>query len=321
MSRKGKFIIVAAGVILIGSAAAIGVTLGMQRNQRRMTVAASVNGEVIYGHELENEVTAIARQYSIDLSSAEGAKQRAEISRIVLDQMIDQRLVLQEARKRNVLATNAQVDEQVATIKQNFSSEGEFQSELSKRNLTLADLRERLRTNITVRNLMTAAVAVTVTDGEMEQYFREHRSEFDRPEQVRVKHILLQDEAEARLVLARLRRGEKFEDLARQYSKDPASKDQGGDLGFISRGQVVPEFEQVAFALQPRQASDIVKTQFGYHLIQLVERRAAQSANLSEVRDQIRAQLLGRKQEAAFQAWLKQVKGQAKITRTDQKTK
>lgn len=318
MSRKVKFVIAAVVVAVIGTAAAIAVTLGMQRST---TVAASVNGEIIYGHELDNEVTAIARQYNINLSDAEGAKQRAEITRIVLDQMIDQRLIVQEARTRNVLATDAQVDEQVANIKQNFSSEGEFQSALLQRNLTLANLRERLRTNITVRNLTTTVATVAVTDAEIEQYFREHRSEFDRPEQMHVKHILLQDEAEARLVLARLRRGEKFEDLARQYSQDPGSKDQGGDLGFVSRGQVVPEFEQVAFTLQPKQVSDIVKTQFGYHLIQLVERRAPQSANLAEVREQIRAQLIGRKQETAFQEWLKQVKGQAKITRTDQKTK
>lgn len=318
MSRKVKFVIAAVVVVLIGTAAAIAVTLGMQRSTM---VAASVNGEIIYSHELDNEVTAIARQYNIDLGGADGAKQRAEIGRIVLDQMIDQRLIMQEARRRNALATDAQVDEQVANIKQNFSSEGEFQSALLQRNLTLANLRERLRTNITVRNLTTTVATVAVTDAEIEQYFREHRSESDRPEQVHVKHILLPDEAAARLVLARLRRGEKFEDLARQYSKDPGSKDQGGDLGFISRGQVVAEFEQVAFALQPKQVSDIVKTQFGYHLIQLVERRAPHSANLAEVREQIRTQLIGRKQETAFQEWLKQVKGQAKITRADQKTK
>ena len=122
-------------------------------------------------------------------------------------------------------------------------------------------------------------------------------------------------------MLAKLRRGESFDDLARQYSKDPGSREQGGDLGFVSRGQLVPEFEQVAFALQPKQISDIVKTQYGYHLIQVLERRPPQPATLEQARDKIRGVLLSGRQEASFQEWMKKIKTQAKITRTDQPTK
>jgi len=303
--------------MLIGVAAVAWVTTGMQRGT---AVAATVNGEVIYAKELDGEVSAIARQYGIDLGSADGTQQRAQISKVILDQLIEQRLILQVARQHSAMPTETQVESQLQEIKRNFPTEGDFEAALGQRNLTLVELKSRLRTNLAVRNLMAKVAPVSVSEAEIDQYFKAHRGEFDRPEQVHVKHILLDNENEARLVLAKLKRGESFDALARQYSKDPGSRAQGGDLGFVSRGQLVPEFEQVAFALQPKQISDIVKTQFGYHLIMLVARRPPQPANLDQAHDQIRTLLMANKQEAAFQEWLKKIKAQARITRVDQTT-
>jgi len=313
MTKQLKVVALALVLVLVGVAAAVALTRGMQRGT---AVAATINGEVVYQSELNREVAAIARQYGIDLNSGEGRKQQGEIARIVLDQMIEQRLILQEARRRNAVATEEQVDGAITDIKKNFPSEAEFQFALDQRGLTLVDLRGRLRTNLTVQNLQAQVSRATVSEAEIAKYYGQNRREFDRPEQVRVRHILLETDAEARFVLARLGRGEKFEDLARQLSKDPGSKEQGGDLGFVSRGQLVSEFEQTAFALQPGQTSGIVKTQYGYHVIQGIARQAGKPSTLAEVRDQIRRQLLAKKQEADFATWLRQVKQAAKITRT-----
>ncbi|MDQ7844154.1 MAG: peptidylprolyl isomerase [Armatimonadota bacterium] len=314
MAKNLRTVVLALLLALAGTAAALALTRGMQQGTG---VAATVNGEVIYRSELDREVAAVAQQYRIDLTSAEGRKQREEISRIVLDQMIEQRLILQEARKRHALATEAQVAAAVEEIRKNFPSDAEFQFALDQRNLTLDDLRKRLRTTLTVQNLQARVSQATVNSSEVARYYEQNRREFDRPEQVRVRHILVETEAEARLVLARLMRGEKFADLARQLSRDPGSKDQGGDLGFVARGQLVPEFERAAFALQPGQISGIVKTQYGYHVIQGIARQAGKPSTLAEVSDEIRRQLLTRKQEADFARWLQQVKQTATITRTD----
>jgi len=314
MSRKVRVVLITVVLALAGTAAAVAVTLGMQRGT---SIAATINGEVIYASELEREITAVARQYNIDLNSEQGRKQRDEIARVVLDQMIEQRLILQEARRRNALAGEQQVDAAIEDIKKNFPSEGEFQLALDQRGLTLNDLRDRLRTNLTVQNLQAQVSKATVSEDEIRKFYQDNRKEYDRPEQVRVRHILVETDAEARFVLARLARGEKFEDLAKQLSRDPGSKEQGGDLGVVARGQLVPEFEQAAFALQPGQVSKIVKTQYGYHVIQGIQRQAAQPNTLAEVREQIRRQLLGKKQEADFTTWLRQVKQGAQITRSD----
>lgn len=318
MSGKARIVVLSMIAVLLGAGAVAVVTTGMQRGT---AVAAMVNGEVIYAKELDGEVSAVAKQYGIDLGSADGTQQRTEISRVILEQLIEQRLILQEARLFSAMPAETQVESQLQEIKRNFPSESDFEMALAQRNLTLVELKNRLRTNLAVRNLMAKVAPVTVTDAEIAQYFREHRSEFDRPEQVHVKQILLDNENEARLILAKLRRGESFDALAKQYSKDPGSREQGGDLGFVSRGQLVPEFEQVAFALQPKQISDLVKTQFGYHLIELIARRPPQPANLDQARDQIRNLLLSSRREAAFQEWLKKIKAQAKITRIDKTTK
>jgi foldase protein PrsA len=186
---------------------------------------------------------------------------------------------------------------------------------LAQRGLTEAALRARLRTNLTMQNLAAKVSTATVSEAEITKQFQTKRAQYDRPEQVNVAHILVESEAEARFALARLNRGEKFEDLARQLSKDPGSKEQGGNLGFVGKGQLVAEFERAAFALQrPGQVSPVVKTQYGYHIIRLIERRAAQPATLDQVRAEIRRELLSGKQEADFQAWVKQLKAKAKIT-------
>ncbi|TMJ09523.1 MAG: hypothetical protein E6G98_09295 [Bacillati bacterium ANGP1] len=318
MEGRARIVLLGLAAVLLAAGAVAAITMGMQRGT---AVAATVNGEVIYINELNEQVDTLAKQYGLDPSTADGARQRAEVSRVVLDQLIEQRLVLQEARRQSALPTETQIEDQLQEIKRNFPTQRDFELALAQRNLTLAELKDRLRTNLAVRNLMVKVAPVTVTDAEIEQYFREHRSEFDRSEQVHVRHILLDDENQARLVLAKLRRGEPFGDLARQYSKDPGSREQGGDLGFVNRGQLVSEFEQAAFALQPKQISDIVKTQYGYHLIQVLERRPPQPATLEQARDQIRRVLVSSRQEAAFQEWVKKIKAQAKISRTDQVTK
>ncbi len=317
MTGRARVALLVGVGLLLGAGLVTVVTSGMRRGT---AVAATVNGEVIYQRELDGEVDAIARQYGIDAATPEGRRQRQEIARIVLDQLIDQRLILQQARLHNALPSEADVDAQVAEIRRTFPTEADFQAALAQRRLTLADLRARLRSSLAVRTLATRVTPVTVSDEEVARYFREHRSEFDRPEQVRVRHILLDDPRMAELVLGRLRRGELFENLAREYSRDADSRERGGDLGWVSRGQLVPEFEQVAFSLQPGQVSGIVRTQYGYHLIQVLQRRPAVAATLDEVREQVRQRLLAAKQEAAFQQWLQTVRAQARITRADRPT-
>lgn len=320
MTFRMRNIVIGVVLVLVVGTAAVGLMRVVQRNVRPVAV---VNGEVISSSDLTTEVNAVLeQQIPLDPTGKEREKQRGELSPIILDAMIEQRLIMQIARTRGAVATGTQVDAQVNEIKANFPSEQAFTDALKQRGLTMTSLRDRLRTNITIRNLTPLVTHITVSDADVEAYFRAHRKEFERPEQVHARHILVPSEVEAKFVLAKFQRGESFEALARQYSQDPGSKEQGGDLGFLSKGTTVPEFEQVAFALHPGETSGVVKSQFGYHIIQVSEHRASQPAELTDaVRTQIRSQLLSKQQETAFASWLKDQKAQAKITRSDRAEK
>jgi peptidyl-prolyl cis-trans isomerase D len=140
---------------------------------------------------------------------------------------------------------------------------------------------------------------VTVTPQEIQDAYRDSAQQYSTPEQIRASHILLKTEGkkeedvrkQAEAVLAKVKAGGDFASLARQYSEDDSNKEKGGDLGLFGRGSMVPEFEQAAFALEPGQTSDLVKTSYGFHIIRLVEKRPAATKSIDEVRTQIEDQI------------------------------
>ncbi len=159
------------------------------------------------------------------------------------------------------------------------------------------------------------------TDAEQQAYYNAHASDYKVDEQVRVRHILIKaatpaEDAAARAkaqgILDQLHKGGDFADLAKKNSDDPGSKTQGGELGFIKRGATVPPFEQAAFSLQPGQTSGLVKSQFGYHIIQTEEKQTAHTRPFDEVKPQILAALTQQKEQAAQQAYAGQLAGEAK---------
>jgi parvulin-like peptidyl-prolyl isomerase len=163
-----------------------------------------------------------------------------------------------------------------------------------------------------VAGAITAGVAVT--DEEAEAYYNGHLTEYDRPEEVRVRHILVKDKAKAEELLAQLKGGANFEGLAKQHSEDPGSGAEGGDLGFFGKGRMVPEFEEAAFKLKPGELSGLVQTQFGYHILQGVEHRDARRVPLAEAKDEIKTKLGEERKDAALTAWLAEQKKAAKVT-------
>lgn len=150
---------------------------------------------------------------------------------------------------------------------------------------------------------------VKITDDEIETYYKGHKEEFTSPESVKARHILLkvpegadekawkEAESKAKDIKKKLENGEDFAELAKKYSDDPGSKNKGGDLGFFTKGRMVPEFESAAFSLKPGEMSDPVKTNFGYHIIEVKEKKAASTKALPEVQAQMRQTLQREKQQ------------------------
>ncbi len=148
------------------------------------------------------------------------------------------------------------------------------------------------------------------TESEINKYYKNHPAAFDIPEQIRVRHILVSSEKEARLILRKLRRKGDFAALAATHSLDDQNKSRGGDLNWFSRGMMVKEFEKAAFSLQKTgDISEPVKTDFGWHIIELLGKRPAGRKSIDEARSEI-VNIL---QKEALSAWLDELLGSAKI--------
>jgi foldase protein PrsA len=253
-------------------------------------VAAVVNGQPIPLAEYETQAGVAESYYSqqpdIDPESQAGKEELAQLRLQVLDWMIDQVLIEQAAIREGIQVPDTQVDAEVAKMRAEDATR--FDQWLEANGLTLESFKRRLRVE-----MMGAALSERVT-----------RTIPTRVEQVRVRHILLSTEQEAKRVLDQLESGVDFATLARTYSLDGSNADQGGDLGFFPRGLMAPEFEEAAFSLAPGEVSGVIKTQFGYHVIEVLE--------YDPDRD-VPAEILPALRQQAFQRWLESERALATI--------
>ncbi len=143
---------------------------------------------------------------------------------------------------------------------------------------------------------------IKITDDDIKYYYDSHLNEFKKPEEVHARHILVKTEAEAKEILDTIKAKKRtFEDLAKEKSEDPGSKSQGGDLGFFAKGQMVKEFEDESFRLKPGEISEPIKTNFGYHIIKVEEKKDAYTEDLNTVKERIRGEILNeRSRESAI---------------------
>jgi len=322
MSMRNALLI--AGAVVVVAAAGVGAWMLTNTARRGTAVAATVNGDPIYWSQVDAEIKRTAAQFGMDPTSQEFAKQRDEITKAVVDQLVARQIIMQEARKRNLVAADKDVDEQLATIKKRLPSEKAFNDAMTQYGFTLQTLRDLIRMDLTQRRVAAIVAPATVAEEEVRKQFESKKGQYDRPAQIKVGHILFRGgdksqeaiaQAKLRIVQAKLAEGAKFEDLATQYSDDPGSAPQGGSLGFVAKGTLVKEFEEAAWALRPGQVSGPVKTQYGVHLIKVYETKEAEKANFDKVKDQIRDELLQGKREKAFEAWLEEQRKAAKVER------
>lgn len=321
-------VVVAAVAVIVIAAAGAGAWVLTERAKSGSAVAARVNGDVIYWSQVDAEVARAAAQFGLDPTNKEFDKQRAEITKTVVDQLITQRLIMQEARRRNLVASDKDVDAQIDTIRKRFPNEADFTSALARNGLTLTALRELIRMQLSQRQVADTVAQGTVTDEEVRKQFDSNRSAYDKPAQIKVSHILFRitekgqesiAAAKAKIAQAKLADGAKFEDIARQSSEDPGSAERGGDLGYVSKGTLVKEFEEAAWALKPGETSGPVRTQYGLHIIRVYEVKPAEQAQFEKVKGEIRQQLLTNKREKAFEAWLDEQRKAAKIEKFDRR--
>lgn len=285
-------------------------------------VIADCNGDKIPKAEFENAVRAVEQR----AGGSVPPEKRDEIYRGVLEDLVAYRLLKQEVVSRQMTVSDTDIDARIAAFKQQVGGEANFRTALQAQQITEAKLREDARADLLVNRLLEEEVnqKILVKPSDIATFYEKNPDRFQQSESVRAAHILVavpqgadekvraaaRTRAEAALKAARA--GQDFARLARQYSND-ASAQRGGDLGFIPKGQMVPAFEAAAFALQPGQVSDLVETQFGYHVIKALETRPARLVPFVEAAAQIEQFLEQQQRQEKGKALVDQLKAKGKV--------
>ena len=312
--------------ILTGMAAAAFLSLSAQAGVADRIVAV-VNDEVITLSELNGAFD----PYRVKLEAAyEGqARDKAltEARETLLNRMIDALLIQQESRKTGIVVREEEVADAIKDIlaRSNLSQE-DFRKGLAKEGTTLEAYRKEIRDQLMRMKLIRRDIKsrVAVTDEEIGEYYRKHREDYEGKESVRIKQILLllpkeEDQAvreklraDAGEIHRRLTNGEPFDQLSAKYSEGPAAAT-GGDIGYIERGMIIPEVEEVAFKLPLQQISGVIESSVGFHIIQVIDRRGAGIKGIESVREEIREKIDREKLEKKFEEWLEALRKKSNI--------
>ncbi len=296
-------------------------------------MVAVVNGAGITKVEFDRNWPAYLNRLGIPLTHADKTGKVEEFRKGLLDLLVDQELLFQEARNVGKMAGDEQVNEVIAKEKADFAgavqagqAKGTFEEALSQSGLTMDLYTDYVRRRMTVQNLVVGHYGdkVTVSEKDVDDFYAGNPDNFKTEETIWARHILFtvapdvgeEEKKEAKKkaeeVLKKARGGEDFAELAKVHSQGPSGP-KGGDLGFFGRGKMVPPFEEAVFAMKPGEISDLVETRFGFHIIKLEERKAASSITRDEAADQIREFLKAQKVNEAVFARLEALRKDAKV--------
>jgi peptidyl-prolyl cis-trans isomerase C len=279
LGARDRFWVKAVGVAALLSVA---VACGEKKDYSSKALAI-INGKEITASEFDlrwSQVPEFARK------TYEGADGRKKF----LDELITRELLLQEAKKRGI-----------------------------DRERALIERVERFKERTLLDNLMREEVdaRVTVTQEEIKSYYDANQGNFTAADELRASHILVKTEAEAAELKKHLAQGQDFSTLARKASLDVSTKSKGGDLGIIKKGQTVPAFEKALLSLKVGEISNPVPTQFGYHLIKLVDRTPGLPLSFEEAKEQVREQVLVEKKRKRFDELVASLRAKAKLRVAD----
>jgi peptidyl-prolyl cis-trans isomerase C len=289
-------------------------------------LAATVNGTGITNAKLRAQVDMTMQQRGMSYGGFKAPEVFEKIRNEVLAQLVAQELLWQEAERREHVAADDEVDQVLAQIKSNFDSEQAFLFRIEAGGFTDESYREDLKHQISVRHMVVEDIAadVTVSDEKISEFYSQNLDKMKPPVEIRARHILIElepgaddaEQAAARGTIGRLldeaRGGADFAALAQEHSDD-SSAAQGGDLGFFGRGVMVPPFDAAAFELEPGEISDVVQTQFGYHIIKVEERRGGEVLARDEVADRIRQHLQQLEVQSRLDALVEELRAQGDV--------
>lgn len=286
-------------------------------------IVAIVNSEVITLSELNTQFEPFLDRIEKTYKGADKQRLIDETRRTVLNRMADQILVKQEAKRLGIIVKDDEINAMIADIlkKRNITMD-EFKAMLARDGLSLESYKEEAKDHMMRARLASREVRskIVVTEQDIGEYYKLHRQEYEGNMAVKLRQILIlcpstapaekkrEVRAEMEFILARIKGGEKFEDLAAKYSPGL-----GGEMGFVEKGSMLPAVEEVAFRLKVGEISDIIESPAGFHIIQLLDKRGAGIKSFQSVREEIIEEITREKSEKKFDEWIAELRKKSYI--------
>jgi peptidyl-prolyl cis-trans isomerase C len=287
---------------------------------------AVVNGKEITYKDFERKLKIITQQVMRGQPGQlpDALKDRAK--KEAVDQLIYEELLSQECVKQKLKLEDGLVDKELQSLKGRFNNDAQYREILKRMELTEDQLKHQITRQALIRKLVEKEVIskITLEKEDAKKYFQSNSADFHQPERVKAQHILIKVEpgadeknkSEARKKLEKVKKrvlaGEDFGKLAKEYSEGPSNVREG-DLGYFSRGRMVKSFEDAAFKLAPNEISDIVETQFGYHLIKVLDHQAAKDPSFEEIEPRVMSILRKKKLQQKYEAYIYKLRQKAKV--------
>jgi peptidyl-prolyl cis-trans isomerase C len=290
--------------------------------QQLPEVVARVNGEDVKKAAFEQ----MLRSMEMRAGQPIPPERRDEILRGALDQLVVFTLLQQESKNRHIAVPDAEINQRIEQFRGQFPNQDAFEKALKARGMSMDTLKHDALVDLSVTKLMDAEMAnqAIASDQECKDFYAKNPDKFKQGESVRASHILVRVDpkadaatrkkarAEIDSVLKQARSGGDFAKLAQEHSQD-GSAAQGGDLNYFGRGQMVPEFEKAAFSLKPGQISDVVQTQFGYHIIKVTDHKEPRTVPFDEASGQIKQFLTEQRKQQHADEFIAELKKKSKI--------
>lgn len=289
------------------------------------SVAARINDVEIKQVRVKMAVKAIIERLRITGQELEHNRMQ-ELIKEAVDGLVGEELLYQEGKHFNISVTDEEVGKEIKMLKSRFSSEAMFEKMLKEQDVDLETIRKEIKKNMTIMKVIKTQIddKVSIINKEVKDYYEANRDKLKDPPSVKASHILIRvsdrtDEKEKgramekiKDLLGRAKSGEDFGKLAKEFSEGPSAP-KGGDLGYFSKGMMVIPFEKAAFSLKAGEISDIVETQFGYHIIKLFDIRKGKLQSFEEAKEKITAFLKIKKRQEKLFKWIEELKKKAKI--------
>ncbi|MBI4432931.1 MAG: peptidylprolyl isomerase [Candidatus Omnitrophica bacterium] len=286
-------------------------------------ILAVVNDEVVTERDLDTAMAPVVAQFRTMYAAKEFEEKIKEARQDFLRKIIEDKLILTEAKRRQVIVKDEEVDESLDQVRAKFPNRETFLKAIEEQGLTEKKLWDRFRDQLMTQKLVDYEVRsrISVSPGEVSDYYKARPEEFAQADRVRLQHILVRvgtrPEADAKEfadeLATQIRQGKDFEELARSYSEGAEARE-GGQMGWVEKGQLLGEIDARVFTLDEQQITEPLKSTLGYHIFKVVEKQKFSVKPLTEVRGQIQTKLFKDKLRTRLEAWIQNLKQNAYIS-------